>query len=297
MPDAVMRMPSMMSYGERTLLHWAARAGLRGPGTIVDAGCFLGGSTLPLGLGVLRREAEEGAQGKAARVHSFDLFQVGAERERVYFDDSFEFEIGASTIALYKRNIAPISDRVIIHAGDLNGLERWDEDISLLFVDIAKSWETNDTVVTRFFPLLVPDALIIQQDLVHAAHPWCALAMELLSDHFEYVGHVPFGSAVYRVVSPIPRSDVPTNLVELLTADDAVRLIERCAERVGPPYEGFVRLAAATAIMWYEQAERAREIIAGVAADYTDETLPWISEHVAMTLQFVNDVEAGNIAL
>jgi hypothetical protein len=289
-PSHVMALPSMLSYDERVLLHWAARVGFGATGAIVDAGCFLGGSTLPLGLGMLSRESAGPAPG-GSRIHSFDLFQVGEERERVYFDGAFRFEVGRPTLDLYVRNIAAIRDRVTVHAGDINGLVDWSEDISLLFIDIAKSWETNDTVVKQFFPHLVPDAIVIQQDLIHFGHPWCALTMELLSEHFEYLGFVPFSSAVYRVRSPVSHNRLPTSLKGVLSADESVELIRRCAERVNPPYDGYVRLAAACALGYYNLPDRAREIIAQVGAKYTDETLPWISEHIAMVSQFVNGAQ------
>jgi hypothetical protein len=223
------------------------------------------------------------------KIHSFDIFQVGAERERVYFDESFPFEVGASTRDLYERNIAPVRDSVIVHAGDINQLAAWDEKISLLFIDIAKSWTTNDSVTSRFFPCLQPGAIVIQQDLVHFGHPWIALTMELLSDHFEYVGFIPFGSAVYRVTTPIRPDKIPSHILSRLSADETLRLINRCAGRIGVPYEGFVRLAAACALGYHGQPARAQEIIDAVAHDYTNETLPWISEHVAMASEFLKE--------
>jgi hypothetical protein len=46
-----LEVPSMLSHDERVLLHWAAREGFGAVGATIDAGCYLGGSTLPLGLG------------------------------------------------------------------------------------------------------------------------------------------------------------------------------------------------------------------------------------------------------
>jgi hypothetical protein len=296
LPAAVNDMPSMMSYDERALLHWAAREASAGPGMIVDAGCFLGGSTLPLGLGLLQRQPIGDSAKAEVKIHSFDIFQVGAERERVYFDESFPFEIGASTREIYERNIAPVRDSVIVHAGDINRPAAWDEEISLLFIDIAKSWTTNETVTSRFFPHLLPGAIVIQQDLVHFGHPWIALTMELLSDHFEYLGFIPFGSAVYQVKTPISPGEIPSQILSRVSADETLRLINRCAGRIGVPYEGFVRLAGACALGYHHQPARAQKIIDEVAHDYTNDTLPWISEHVAMASEFLHETGGDRAA-
>src|SRR3954467_13500798 len=58
--------PTMLSHGERVMLHWLARE-FPTDGHIIDAGCFLGGSTLPLASGLKLR-------GGAAKIHSYDMF-------------------------------------------------------------------------------------------------------------------------------------------------------------------------------------------------------------------------------
>ena len=288
----ILSAPSMLSYDERALLHWAAREGTGSDGAIIDLGCFLGGLTLALGFGLTADESlGTNDASRERRVHSFDLFQVGDVRERAYFDDSFSFEIGASTTQVYERNIVPIRRYVDVHKGNLNDLPAWEEPISLLFVDIAKSWETNDTVVTRFFPQLREDALVIQQDLVHLGHPWCALTMELLADHFEYLGYVPFGSAVYRVRSPVSPDEVPTDLRSLMNADEAVRLIERCAARIDEPNRGYLSLAAAVALVEWGDLPRAKAVLRDLSERYSDDVLPWFSEHLAMTSEFIASAE------
>ncbi len=220
-------------------------------------------------------------------VHSFDEFRVGDERERIYFDATFPFAVGASTIELFEANIAPVRDSVIVHQGDINQLSDWAEDVSVLFIDIAKSWDTNDTVVSNFFPRLVPGSIVVQQDLVHFGHPWCALTMELLSEHFEYLGYVPYSSAVYRATSPIPGDELPLNLLERVSPDEGIDLVLRAASRVGEPHEGYLRLAAAVLLVMYREPDRAIHLVERVDSDYTDETLPFLSEHVAYVREYI----------
>jgi hypothetical protein len=272
-PDEVYAVPSMLAYDERRLLHWAARCGTDAPGVIVDAGCFVGGSTLALGFG----EQESSIK---RPIHSFDLFQVGTERDHHYFSEGFEATPGASTLSEFERNVAPVRHLVDVHAGDINQFKGWRDPVAVLFIDIAKSWNTNDSVVSLFVPHLSPGALVIQQDLVHWGHPWCAITMELLDDYFEFLGFVTFSSAVYRVRKPVPAEAIPTRLKDTVTKDDAVKLVSRCAERIGPPGEGYVRLAIATVAWMYGDTSLIEPVTAGVERDYTDAQLPWVTEHI-----------------
>ncbi len=292
LPHKALAIPSMLSYEERALLHWAAREGCGAAGQVIDAGCYLGGSTLSLATG-LSRSAKD--PGDSRRVHSFDLFIVGGERERVYFEADFPFEVGADIRPLFEANVAPVRSLVEVHAGDVLHTTWSGERIGTLFVDIAKSWATNDHVVRQFFPPLVPGSVVIQQDLVHWGHPWCALTMEWLIDHFEYLGHVSFSSAVYRVRHPIPVDDLPTDLLDRLSAEEALGLIDRCAERIGEPFAGFVRLAGATALISFGDYAGARARVGEVRENYGDDTVPYISEGFVLA-QLIDELERKSSA-
>lgn len=277
----------MLSYEERALLHWAAREGGGAAGQVIDAGCYLGGSTLSLATGLSRsmKSSED-----SRRVHSFDLFIVGGERERVYFGPNFPFEVGADIRPLFEANVAPVRSLVEVHPGDILNTTWPRERVATLFIDIAKSWATNDHVVRQFFPSLVPGSVVIQQDLVHWAHPWCALTMELLTDHFEYLGHVPYSSAVYRMRRAIAVADLPTDLLDRLSAEETLRLIDRCAERVGEPFAGHLRLLGATALMCFGDYAAARARVCEVRENYDNDTVPYISEGFALA-QIIDEAE------
>ena len=112
---------------------------------------------------------------------------------------------------------------------------------------------------------------------MHFGHPWCALAMELLDEHVDYLGHVRFSSAVYRVREPIPPAALPVEPLERLSADEALGLVDRFAERVGEPDAGHVRLCGAMVLIAYGEFERARERMRDVAESYDDSATPHIS--------------------
>jgi len=48
--------PTMLSEEEIRLLRWATHEYYEGEGEIIDAGCFLGGSTMALAEGLARNE-------------------------------------------------------------------------------------------------------------------------------------------------------------------------------------------------------------------------------------------------
>src|SRR6266511_6111964 len=81
-PDAV-GIPTMLSKTERKLLYGLARDYAGGDAAIVDAGCFLGGSTAALLAGV--RDRAETWTGPP--VASYDLFKVEAYTMRKFFPD------------------------------------------------------------------------------------------------------------------------------------------------------------------------------------------------------------------
>jgi hypothetical protein len=292
LPQAAFEVPSMLSYDERAILHWAARQGFGAVGATVDLGCYLGGSTLPLGFG-LRQAAQETSDSPTRRVHSFDLFAVSADWERIYYPEDFPFEVGKSFTPLYERHIAPIRELVQIYHGDLLGFRWAGEPISTLFIDLTKSWQLSDHVVEQFFPSLLPDAVVVHQDLVHWAHPWCAIVMEMLSDYVEFLGHVFFSSAVYRVREPIPHSALPTGLLERLSAEEALALVDRCAERIGTPFAGQVRLAGAGALACFGEFEAARARVRELVGTYDDENAPYISQGFERMPRWIDNIESG----
>src|SRR5436309_11389140 len=90
LPSDVFRVPTMLSRWELRLLYWLAREYARGDGAIVDAGCFLGGSTAALLAGIRdRREKWNGPP-----VSSYDRFRVEAYTIPKYFSDDPEIHVG-----------------------------------------------------------------------------------------------------------------------------------------------------------------------------------------------------------
>lgn len=278
MPADVYEVGSMLSYDERLLLHHAARTGV--PGAVVDLGAFLGGSTLALASGAEHRDA---------KVHSFDRFVLDAEWEKEWIPEGFDARPGDSTLTIYEHNIRRVRDRVMIHVGDVCEAQ-WNDPIGVLFIDIAKSWTTADTVWQKFFPSLQPGALVIQQDLVHWGHPWCAVIMEHLAEHFEYAGWTWYSSSVWRCIEP-PRQ-IPPVMLEAFTGDEILELIDRSADRVKGPASGSIRLSGAYALASQGRFDAARKRVDEIRAAYTNEQLPFIEDGLAALDTIIARMEA-----
>jgi hypothetical protein len=59
--------------------------------------------------------------------------------------------------------------------------------------------------------------------------------MELVNDYVEFLGHVFYSSAVYRVREPIPDHALPTRLLERLSAGEALVLIDHAPTESASP--------------------------------------------------------------
>jgi hypothetical protein len=279
MPADVYEIGSMLSYDERLLLHWAARTAP--DGAVVDLGSFFGGSTLALA---------RGAEARGGTVDAFDLWICRGEIENTWAPPGSDLSLGDRTRHVFEGNIAAVADRVAVHEGDIRE-QRWNAPISVLMVDVTKGWGSGDAVWRTFLPWVREGGLVIQQDLVHWGHPWCAIVMEHLSEHFEYLGWTWYSSAVYRCVRP--PEDVPVPLVERLDCQEMLALLDRAGERFGWPLAASLRLSGAFVFAAYERFDEARARVDEIRTKVDDTALPYIEEGIAYADEWLADAEAG----
>jgi hypothetical protein len=246
LPQRLRDLPSMLTYGERALLYSLGRE-VR-PGTsIVDAGCFLGGSTASLALGVSEAHPEP-----RAAIHSYDLFVLDHSARTHYGSLIGDREVGA--------DLRPVFDSVVgedllryveVHAGDILS-QRWGGDpVDVLFVDVAKTWDLNDHVAHEFFPALAAGrSVVVQQDYLHEWLPWIHITMQLLDHCFERIAVVTGStSVVYLCTRAVTARELPEHLRDLPDA----RLERLFADAVAP-YAGEDRsiLECARAVLFAE---------------------------------------------
>ena len=230
LPAACSNVPTMLIPEELRLLNYLAQDVYTGAGAIVDAGSFLGGSTVALAEG-LRRNRRWKRSASGTPIHSYDRFEVEDWTRGVYFPETVP--AGTSFSEQFDQNIAPYSELVEVHAGDICEQQWSGGPIEILFVDVAKHWTVCDWVTWQFFPHLIPGkSLVVQQDyLYHHWVGWLHVTMELYADYFEYVCDTEVNSAVFLNTKAIPPSVLRRHSVESLTVDERCALMDRAASR------------------------------------------------------------------
>jgi hypothetical protein len=262
-PDDVVAAPTMLSVEERQLLYVLARDYARGEGALVDAGCFLGGSTKALAAGYAgNRRARRGPP-----IHTYDLFALDPSFVRDYPELVGDVD-GDSTRPKFDAVVGPLLTHVEVHEGDICG-ERWTGGpIEILFIDVCKSWAINDHVLHEFFPALVPGrSVVIQQDLIHEWLPYLTITMGLLRDSFELVATVPWCSAVYLLTRPITADELPASL-DGLPPERKLELFDLGCAPFSGEYRGVVECARAVLYVNIGRPADAAAHIARVLAEH-----------------------------
>jgi hypothetical protein len=234
---------SMITPAERALLHWLARHYYSGDGAIVDAGCYLGGSTLALATGLDRRDTPV----DGAPIYSYDLFRI----DEGMTPDLFAAEglvIGDSFRPIFERNLGSYGRFCNVVEGDI--VQRgWvgDGPIEIAFIDILKCWRISQGVVEKFFPHFIPGrTILVQQDFVHEICPWIHITMAYLEPYFELLDAFDFGSAVYLLREPLPDEVLRVNIAEDLSANEKLALMDRAIEPFSGEMRGILECAKAS---------------------------------------------------
>lgn len=210
--------PTMLVPRELSYLYWLASKA-EGRGRVIDLGAFLGGSTVPLAQGILASDSPR------QKLLSYDAFESPEVTTPQFvrllagygltpghcFYDRFLANIGAvgggiaECVVARKGWLPPNADQQQRLA-----LYPEQEPIELLFVDIAKTWDVNLSVISTFFPHLVPGAVVVHQDFFDLQTPWIPLHMWQLRNVLEPLD-VIYGtpSVSFRCVgSPEPLLDM-----------------------------------------------------------------------------------------
>lgn len=235
--------PSMLGQYERKLLYYLASEYYQGVGSIVDAGCFLGGSTAALaaGLEVFLREHR---MSRSARLHSYDRFAVEAWTIDLYFPP--ETKAGESIRHIYDTNVLRYADLIEVHAGDIQAHPWSGGQIEILFIDCAKTPTVCDFITKRFFAALIPGhSIVIQQDyLYHTWTAWLQVTMEYYSDYFEIVTDTTRNSVAFLYTTKIPDDQLLPNTVGHLSFNEQRCLMDRAGARFSGEQREILRKAA-----------------------------------------------------
>lgn len=237
-PDAV-GIPTMLSKAERRLLYTLARD-FAVDGAVVDAGCFLGGSSAAL----LAGQRDRPVPWSGPPVESYDLFRVEEFTIPKFFPEK-ESRIGESFRRRYDAHMARFAMPHVVHEGDITEIGWSGGPIDVLFLDVLKSWEINDAVLRDFFPSLVPGrSVIVHQDYGWGDTPWIPISVELMRDSLVLVDWMEWGSHAFFVERELPR-DVLEEGVGGLDLETKLELIDRAVARAEGWVQGMVEISRA----------------------------------------------------
>ena len=191
-PPVVERVPAMLTHQEKRMLYWAAANAYEVEGLILDQGAFLGGSSMCFAAALRNRGFA------SPLIHSYDRFRLGPFELERWFPGGGP--PGNLTRPLYEANLRGFHDLIDVHEGDIL-CESWrGEAIEILFVDVAKSSQIWDHLVTTFFPSLLPGrSLLVLQDYLYGdTGPWHHVVMEKLAGHFSIIGDTGVNSVLFE---------------------------------------------------------------------------------------------------
>ncbi len=188
---------TMMTRNETGMLHRIARDRVSGIGQIVDAGAFLGASTVCFGKALSDRNVPS-----TLRIHSYDRFT----NSDPYFDKFLRGVVPryASFLPQFNENVSQFSHMVNVYEGNFSQIGWTGRPIELFFVDIAKSKALNSHLYEEFAKAWIPGHTIyVQQDFVHMEAPWIQYVIEYLFDCFSIIG-VEHPSLYLGIVHCVP---------------------------------------------------------------------------------------------
>lgn len=176
-----------------------------GRGEVVDLGCWLGSTTIPLVAGLLKNPAFADS---GRKVFAYDTF--------VWYDFMTDavagtnlvgkFKDGDSFLEEYKLRTKQYKNKIEIREGNLREIGWSGQEIEFLLVDAMKNWELANAIVKDFYSSLIPNvSYVLHQDFAHYFTPWIHLLQWRLRDFFEFYEDIHKGaSVVYKYVKQMP---------------------------------------------------------------------------------------------
>jgi hypothetical protein len=275
---------TMLNEAELTLLHWLTSVFYTGQGEIIDAGCFLGGSTAALAAGL---EKNRKVSQKKGRINSFDLFILEGYAKEYYFTDS-RYKEGDNTFYLFKENISIWADYINAFQGDICQFSWQKKPIEILFIDVAKTSHVNEFVVRNYFHHLIPGvSVIIQQDYVHEWLPWIHITMEWFKDYFSIYDYFGGGSVVFVLQKKIPANLLSEFSLKDISATSQIALMNQAIQQAPSIYQGVLKLPKVRLLKDLGFAKEARLLLEEVSKEYGHENR--IAQGVVAMRQYVGN--------
>jgi hypothetical protein len=243
--DIDMSIVGMLSQQERQYLYEYTKNEYSGIGEIVDLGCWLGSSTIPMAMGLAENTHP---QTENKQIHAYDLFLWEDWMDDCVSDATLagKFKPGDSFFKEYQQQTLPWEKHIFCHPGDINQLGWPGGKIEFLFVDAMKSWELTDSIICSFFPSLVPGhSVIVQQDFSHYYTYWIHLIMYRFREYFEAVYDVPHSASLaFKYKKQIPDEELKkTYSLASFDTDEINAAFSYSASLVAPEKSAIILLA------------------------------------------------------
>jgi hypothetical protein len=261
----------MLGSDERRALFWYAREVVDGRGHVIDAGAFVGTSSYALACGLAHSRHPNAHR---AKVHAYDMFKAFETYTENWVSREFGGQIGTEFRDIFEFQLGRYLDRVVVHEGDLLKQYWTGELVEILFIDVAKSLDLHNHILSQFFPYLVPNhSLVIHQDYFLSRHPWIHAAMELMREHFALLDpYVKWCSRVWRCVSPVPPQTMER--IANFSHGEIEQLLKR-AQLIEEPgcRELFDLLLIQNDLQWHQTESAARRLAEFVPGGDADQVM------------------------
>lgn len=272
LPETVQSHVGMISMQERRLLYGLAKEFYTGKGVIVDAGTFLGASTVAFAQGLRDNPLIDISQIPNKPIHGFERAIAGTNLA-VHTDKVGlpAVPVGESFEGLLRELIEPVSDLVTLHIGDILQYTGDDlHDIEICFLDILKMPEVSRHALRVFVPKMLPGCFIIQQDYFFSDLPYIKVFNEALADKLRYLGEVR-SSAVFQLIEPITDAELDDALSALDDLDRAITLHKQAEARtISPARQYMMRLSRALLYAQADAPDLARETLSEADRQFVD---------------------------
>ena len=152
--------PGMTTLEERNYYYKISRE-LKGKGQIVDLGCWMGSTTIPMLKGL---SENQNALKNGVRVHAFDTFIWDEYMERDFprLSNKLSLKLGDDFAEQFNLLTKEYTSILSVHKGDLNNYSWQSDDIELLLIDAMKSENLTISIAKSFFPSVLEILFIIK---------------------------------------------------------------------------------------------------------------------------------------
>lgn len=269
--------PTMLAPEEQMLLYLLAKEYYSGEGAIFDSGICLGGCTESFARGLAARDE---LPERRPVIHAYELGIADEDYVTEFIRSNYgeSRSKGDSFVDIIQKNIdsMPCRETVRFLPGDIL-TQPYPEHIEIMFLDVCKTQEINFRMQQQFSKLIPGKSIVIQQDYVHAWHPYIHTTMGYLADYFEPVGHVEYNSFVFLLKKSIPQDVLDVDIYDVAPVDMLEGYLTLYYNYFGELHRN--HLQTALAMMFYEKREydRCTQTLLALRKEHN---LPWDFEVV-----------------